>query len=397
VYDPSLDLLTPVNLLALAKVAVPICDTTLLSAPESAGELSEKWNVVSVMQYATGEQPQCCFFRDDADNGVIVIAGLGAPRDFQFATVGSLAPISHPKIAGTFNAYAITWYNRVETWASSLGLTTLKTLAVVGHSMGGTIAPLLCKVLQQQARSLRVACFTAGSPRFTDRIGANALSSVYLARMMNYGDVVPAVPPTFTDAPNVYPILTGPQALAWFNAVHLGGGIQTDANGRTRPGITPLGYGSPLTYDLRTMWQAFQAASIPAHAMQSYANVLTANVPIEAPLRLHGIPTEPAAEPAPPPKQFREIEQAGREHIRTMSAAQTRVPASRASRVVKIKRINRRYFVFVNNTSFYSATSKRDARGVAQSIRHFMRQYLQNPSLFPNPEALPSLLDGAGL
>lgn len=383
------------NMLAKARTAIPVCDTVLDALPASAHELGPKWEATQLLSYRDGERPQAALFQDDEENAVVVIAGLGSPRDFALAATGSLSPGQHAKIPGRFNGYGLLWFASVEYWWRNFFPSSFRSIHVVGHSMGGVVASLLAYLMNAERKSQNVTVFTCGSPRFADRVGARALSTLPILRLMNYTDIVPAVPPRPADAPTIYPLLQPDQILSWLQLVHTSGGLSINSTGHLVQSDLPLGYATPLQYDLRTLHTLFSNANLPAHMMQQYADKLEVLVPVSPGLRLHNAVPEPIPEEPVTAAVIKQVQANSRQYIAAVGAQQTKVPASAARVLVKIKRRSRRYFVEVNGKPFYTATSRRDAIGVARATRDFARQYLQNPTLFSDPAALIQELDAS--
>jgi pimeloyl-ACP methyl ester carboxylesterase len=379
---------TVANLLALARAAEPVCDTTLTVLPLTAGELGPYWNAISILTYQSGVRPQCVAFQDDRANLVIVVGGLGSAPDFQRAFLGSLDPGPMPKLAGRFNAYAVEWANQADAWVQSLPLQSWQTVVFVGHSMGGAVAPMLARMLFDRQNALRVSVFTMGAPRFCDFSAARALSFLPIYRLMNYGDITPAVPPRFNDAPLVYPLLTPHQISSWSQLVHVNGGIAVESTGAFVPQELPLGYSSPLMTDYRTGWQAYQAQGLPSHEVSQYVERLEAQLPSSAGAMVKPAVPNPFVETPLRSHQIEALQENARQYLRQMGAQQTFVPPSAANTWIRIRRMGGRWFVFSGDVMIYTATSKRDAVGVAKATRAFARQLLQQPALFSNLDGL---------
>lgn len=395
-YDPTNGFFTLDNLRSLARACVPTCDTWLDSLQSGAAELGPNWRGLTWIAFAGGQRPQATLFGDELGNQVLAIGGLGEPSDFVRAFRGSLTPAQHPKIAGVFNSYGLLWEAAVRQWLTDFAPTPRRTFVAVGHSMGGTVAPLIARMVMQYPSPPRVGCFTMGSPRFTNAVGARALVTVPMFRLMNHGDIVPAVPPRFYDAPAVYPLLSAKEIATWLSYVHVAGGVRFDSSSNLTVAETPSGYISPLTQDLRNFWECFSTGNLASHAVSQYADRLDTAFNMLTADRGHNLPAEAAPEPVVKPAVIREVETAARDWLQYQRGQQTRVPAGTTRAMVRIKKIRRQWFVYIGETSYYNATSKRDAVGVARAVRNFGRQYLQNPALFPDASLLPSLFDDAG-
>lgn len=387
-YDPSGAIFSWPNLYFLAQASVPTCDTVLGNDPPGAADLGATWTRLFGMVHLTGIQPQASVFSNNRGDIVIVVAGIGNFTDFNEAMNGSFDLRTDSKLPGRWNAYTLVWLTNVEALLAQLPAGNFRTMAIVGHSFGGTVASALGYIFTLQRRAERVAVFSCGAPRFCDSFARDALSTVPHYRLMNYGDLVPAVPPRPTDAPLVYPVLNPRQISAWMQLVHPDGGVAVNVDGSFIPAVLPLGYATPLVGNLGNAWQLFQSSGLPAHAMQQYADRLRVIAETQGFSRVHGVQRGGGKEEMPGAGAIADVQRQARLVINQVHANQTRVPASATAGLVKVKRVQRRWFVLVNGKHFYTATSKRDARGVAHATRRMLQQYMQNPSLFTDRDAM---------
>lgn len=394
-FSPTTVLFSINNLRSLARAAVPTCDTRMLVGEPLSEGLGPTWSLKGFLAHVSGACPQVSVYEDDNDNGVVIIAGVGSFGDFTRVTDGALSPSTYPFEAGKYNSYTLVWLNAVVTFLNGVRAAPWRTLMVVGHSLGGTVAPMLARKVQREREAGSVACFTMGAPRFCTGLGAEALSTVPLLRLMNTGDIVPIVPPKLHDAPVLWATLLPSQALAFSQLVHLAGGATFGPLGQIEAAERPSGINLILNLQLGILWELFSSANIPNHFVANYLTALDKLAPTVQEPRLHNVPM--AAVPEQPLRghALADVMDQAREVHRQLGALGVRVPANQSARIVRVIKRDRQYYVTIGGENVYSATGKRDARAVARSIRHFAIQYYQHPELFPDATRISTALDAA--
>lgn len=389
-FNPDAPHFSPEQLSALALQAMPICDTMLSDMPTRADHLGENWTPVAFLSYVRGERPQCVLFRDDQHNFVLVIAGCGGFRDFQLYAEGSWNDTLSSKIPGRFNSYAMAWANQVDNWLANSGFPLYRSMTIVGHSLGGAVGSILGRFLQGTEIAQRVQHFSMGAPLFCDDAGARACSNVYTVRLMNFGDPTPLVPPRFADAPQVYLLMSAEQRRRWLQLVHVEGGVAFIWGSRIERSTWPVGVVTPLTISLPTVWELFSSANIVNHSVSAYSAQLTSLIGLDRRHNAVPVEVEPYSRGDVRHSDLLAVEHQVEQLHRQTILLGTRVPQSRANRLVSIRRARGKYSVYVREVRVYSATSKRDAIGVANALRAMGKQYLQNPALFVDPTSIMS-------
>ncbi len=376
----------------LARVAIPVCDTVLSAAPENASELGDNWHCDGWMPYFAGQRPQAAAFRDDKLNLVIVCGGLGQVQDFQLAWEGALRPGQHPKIAGTVNGYALRWAEHLTNWILTLPLQSWDKVYFVGHSFGGPTAQIAAHELESRHHARTISVFTLGAPKWCDAPAARAMSLRPTVRLMNYADPVPYCVPSPDHAPSLFAALSIWEIRVLMQLVHCAGGMAFGSAGQVTPSSYPSGVNLPLEVNPSIMYQLFQNANIPAHAVADYSRRLDAlgDVPVARripALPISGHPTQPADA-----GQVEAAVKASEAAIADRHAAAVAVPRQSVASIVRVVRFQKRWSVEVNGKTVYVGVNKSDCFGVARAIRGLARQYLQSPTQWTDVEELAALL-----
>jgi len=292
-------------------------------------------------------------------------------------------------------------YNRMaEYWSNAMWdafqpyLLQNDHVLIGGHSAGGAAAQMLGRRIRNSKSGMQVTVFTYGEPKWCGHPFNFEFYRQRIIRVMNYGDIIPYVPPTFTQSPLFTLTLTPGQAYQNTQMLHLDGGVLITQDNRLIAQYDPAGIATPLEWSPQQTVEALQGSTAVNHFIATYISRLSLIVELQRP---QPIESEPPAE-APqdrlhfPPR--REVEREIRRIQQTTPFVQTVVPPVNEKGRIRVLRAARQWYVTIDNTIVYVATSRRDAQGVAGAMRGLRTQIRQNPARYTQPGVLLDQLAG---
>lgn len=342
-------------------------------------------------QHVAGGTPGVIVWRD-GELRVIAIAGAREIEDQVQAIQGWSLPTTTPILPGQFNPSALTWYTSVSTFiADELAAANLPTY-IYAFSWGGAAACILAKKMQMANPHQVSLCVTFGSPRFCDYAAAGQFLGVVIARIFNARDPMPLMPPPFETAPFANAAAGLATMTQWAKFRHTHNGVEMSAVGDLSAAVLPSQVPLPIDVNIYD-YIRLSVGEGRAHNIVNYMTILETRYPesgdqatdpgivISEVYQGHNL-LEARGKPDP----VRTIARMVRSIISSREVSSTGVPAAMARarnrRLIRIVKGATGWSVFIGQDRVYEATSKRDARGVANALRMFSVQVGQQPALF---------------
>lgn len=267
---------------------------------------------------------------------------------------------------------------------------------VFGHSFGGCIAHTLAQFIKRQFADRDVGSISFGAPRFADATAVRALNRVPHWRVMNHGDVFPFMMPYPLEHPLLAAFAGPAMVQQWAEMVHMDEGLSMGPNGERVYTNTPIGLTPPFTFNAFHFHRLWYSDEYPHRTWIYHERALAAFPPPLQPAiqaEINNTPTPlPDRRHSIPPRVIQEQVRQAQTEIANREAlpVEVRDVPSR----VKITRFGGAYYVWLDNNPIYLATGRSDARGFANALRAFMRQYTQNPDRLSPPADLLAAFRG---
>lgn len=129
------------------------------------------------------------------NKAVVVIRGTSNYQQMVIQ-IGGTPLVTRPPwpglVGNAHSALAVLTWPEVRGWLETF---LVEEVALVGHSLGGAVAMLMCQQSIEDGTAIPLACWTLGAPRVGN--GAYAVTQTTPAwRLTNHGDPVWALPPS---------------------------------------------------------------------------------------------------------------------------------------------------------------------------------------------------------
>lgn len=347
-----------------------------------------------------GSHPGVIVWRDN-EFRVIAVAGSRDPAD-QVATIAGWSNISRSDVLpGKWNPYAMVWYQSIMNYISNELAAANKPTYFYSYSWGGAACAIVAKKMRQANPHQVSLVVSFGTPRFADFSGCENFHNIVVARLFNRQDPMPLLPPEFETAPFMHAAAGLYTSLQWAQFRHVNGGVGMSSNGALQPMIEPDLVPVPIDVNITDFIRRNVGEGRP-HNITNYRIILTTAYPDNSPAA-----TDPgviideisgghsSAEPRGKEPTQRETAHRIRSVIHSRVVVRTsaeRATVNRTSRrLITVRRESSGYSVFIGQDRVYEATSKRDARGVANALRALSIQYGQQPDLWSREDLLTIL------
>lgn len=342
-------------------------------------------------RHVGGGDPGCMVWRD-SNLRVVAIAGAREPIDQLQTIAGWGSPITTTLIPGRYNPNALTWTMSLNTFiASEIGAADVPTF-IFGFSWGGSAACILTQLYRTLAARASTWAVTFGTPKFTDFAGCQELANVCPIRLMTTTDPLPYLCPTLEHGPFANMAIGILAARNWNQFRHIPGGTVLHGDGDFSAATYPPGVPLPIDVNIYDFVRLNMGEGRP-HSINTYRTILEATYP-EPTIPAEEIETvghrmngEPASiEPRGKERPRRDFVRSARSVLDSRESTTPpniqAVERRRNRRLIHIAKTAGQWQVLVQNDPVYTATSKRDARAVANALRSLSIQLGQQPDLF---------------
>jgi len=347
-----------------------------------------------------GGTPGCMVWRNEFFR-VVAIAGAKFPAD-QVQTIGGWEHKTRVQgLDGAFNQNAVAWALSVMTFIGPDLSQALVPTWIFGFSWGGSAACIVSQLIRNAYGASLSNAVTYGTPRFADQAAAGQFRDTCAMRMMAREDPLPFLCPTVDEAPFMHAGVGIFVSRVWETYDHINNGALLSPNGDLDPGLLPTGVPLPLDLNVYDFVRLNLGEGRP-HAIHNYVNALSLRWPQVSADQM-AVADQPAIghsdlapiEPRGKPTTTREYQRMVRSLIDTRASTLVHGAAAVVRRsdrkLISIGKQAGVWSVFIGNDRVYLATSKRDARGVANSLRALSVQVGQQPELFTRTDLVELL------
>jgi hypothetical protein len=334
----------------------------------------------------------------DQELRVVAIAGAREPADQQGVILGWSDPRTIPGLEGRFNASCALWAQSVVDFIGpELAAANLPTW-FYAYSWGGGASCVIAKLMRIANPHQLALAVTFGSPRFCDHGATAQFSNVIAARIFVRNDPIAILPPTFEQAPFAHVAIGAQRSRMWETWKFTANGVALEGDGTMHPSIEPNLVSYPIDVEIAQFIRQSSGEGRP-HSIINYDAILRTAYPETGDRATDpGVIVEEvaghlaAAEPRGHSSTMKEIRDQIRRQILTRELSlpsNERSADRRASRrLIRILHETTGWSVFIGQDRVYSATSKRDARGVANALRALAIQHRQQPNLWTNEDLI---------
>jgi len=361
------------------------------TVPDVADRVHGLMTIRARRMHVGGGSPGCIVVRNQFFR-VVAIAGAKFPADQVQPIGGWERPARIAGVDGAFNSNAVAWTQSIMSFIGpDLAAANVPTW-FFGFSWGGSAACISALLVRNARGPSMAVAVTYGTPRFADQAAAGAFVDACAMRMMARADPLPLLCPRVEEAPLMHVAVGEFTSRTWSSFTHVNNGALLSPNGDLDPGIVPNEVPLPLDLNIVDFVRLNMGEGRP-HAIHNYVNALSLRWPqvtaeqmavADQPVIGHtqAAPIEPRGKPATHAEYRRMVRSTidTRESITPHNEAS--VIRRRDRKLVTIGKEAGAWCVWIGNDKVYTATTKRDARGVANAVRSLSIQVGQQPDLF---------------